>query len=70
MRLPSISAVVIGTAVGLSGTISLHCPVWAQGVPPATQGTKPSSSGGRASCNAVHTRGHRTTQDGHQQDRG
>ena len=45
MRLPSISAVVIGTAVGLSATISLHCPVWGQGVPPTTQGTKPAPQG-------------------------
>jgi hypothetical protein len=45
MRLPSISAVVLGTAVGLSATIFLHCPVWAQGVPPATQGIKPAPQG-------------------------
>ena len=43
MRLSSIIAVVIGTAVGLSATTSLHCPVWAQGVPPTGQTATPNA---------------------------
>ena len=41
MRLSFIVAVVIGAAIGLSATTSLHCPVWAQTMPPTGQGAKP-----------------------------
>ncbi len=48
MRVSSIIAVVIGTAVGLSATTSLHCPVWAQATPPsAPQATLPSGQGAK-----------------------
>lgn len=48
MRLPSILAVVIGTAVGLSAIPSLHCPVWAQATPPSgPQAMPPSGEGAK-----------------------
>jgi hypothetical protein len=37
MRVSCIVAVVLGTTFGLT---SLPCPVWAQGMPPADQGTQ------------------------------
>jgi uncharacterized protein YjbJ (UPF0337 family) len=46
MRLSSIIAVVIGTAVGLSATTSLHCPVWAQTMPPSGPQTMPPTGQG------------------------
>ena len=48
MRVSSIIAVLIGTAVGLSATASLDCPVWAQATPPsAPQATPPSGQGAK-----------------------
>jgi uncharacterized protein YjbJ (UPF0337 family) len=48
MRLSSLIAVVIGTAVGLSATTSLHCPVWAQAMPPSgPQAMPPSGQGAK-----------------------
>jgi hypothetical protein len=48
MRLSSIIAIVIGTAVGLSATTSLYCPVWAQAtLPSGPQATPPSGQGAK-----------------------
>jgi len=46
MRLPFIVAVVIAGAVGLSVTLSLHCPVWAQTMPPTGPQTMPPTGQG------------------------
>ncbi|HXC66462.1 MAG TPA: hypothetical protein VN638_03525 [Nitrospiraceae bacterium] len=43
MRVSSVTIIVLGTAVGLGALASLQCPVWAQGLPPAMQGTKPAA---------------------------
>ena len=43
MRVSSMTVLVFGTAVGLSALASLHAPVWAQGVPPSVQETKPTA---------------------------
>jgi uncharacterized protein YjbJ (UPF0337 family) len=48
MRVSSIIAVLVGTAVGLGTTTSLHYPVWAQATPPsAPQATPPSGQGAK-----------------------